>query len=103
MRRIVATIGLVALIWSCGQAGPGGSPLADYTARQREIWSVAPAEAFFGVSIADPSHFLERLRALRSTAQSGPVGKKYIDEGMTKIRDQAGFDVFDGNEWKNRG
>jgi len=103
MRRILATVGLVALLWSCGQAGPGGSPLPDYTAQQHEIWSTAPAETFAGFTIADVSHFLERLRAFRSTASSGPTGKKYIDQGMTEIRNQAGFDVFDANEWKNRG
>src|SRR5438477_4171874 len=103
MRRILATIGLVALLWSCGQAGTGGAQLPDYTAQQHEIWSVAPGEAFTGVTIADLSHFLERLRAFRSPASSGPTGKKYIDQGMTEIRNAAGFDVFDAGEWKNRG
>jgi hypothetical protein len=103
MRRILATVGLVALIWSCGQAGPGGSPIPDYTSQQREIWSVAPAETFAGVTIADFSHFLERLRTLRGTAETGPTGKKYIEQGMTELKGAAGFDVFDTNEWKNRG
>jgi len=76
MRRILATVGLVGLLWSCGQAGPGGSPIPDYTAQQREIWSAAPSQAFVGVTIADFSHFLDRLRSLRGTAETGPTGKK---------------------------
>jgi Protein of unknown function (DUF3352) len=55
------------------------------------------------VTIADFSHFLDRLRALRGTAETGPTGKKYIEQGMTEIKTAAGFDVFDAGEWKNRG
>lgn len=100
--RSAVTLGLLALLVSCGTQ-PGGLAVADYTPRQREILSLAPAGAFFGLILADPEHTLARLQAFRGVAESGPVGKKYIEQGLDAAKQELGFDLSDAQAWRQQG
>src|SRR5215831_1457901 len=102
MERRIATLGLSALVFSCG-LHPNGPPAANYTAQQRTLWSLAPAGTHFGIVLSHPEHTLARLGALRKVGESGPIGKKYIDQALDESRQELGFDALDAQAWRAQG
>jgi hypothetical protein len=104
MRQVVAAVGLLGLAVSCDSAGGGAlQPLADHTAEQRQIWSLAPASTIFGLTVARLDHLFERLGALREAARTGPHLRKVLDEQGAELTQKVGFDPFLAESWRARG
>jgi hypothetical protein len=95
----IAAAGVLGL--SC--APQSTATARDYTQKQHEIWALAPGDAAFGLTVADGAHLAERLRALQRVASTGPVGKKYLDEGIAAARSELGFDPLDVQAWAQQG
>ena len=94
---------LLALSLSCRQEAARAPALPDYSAAQQKIWSQVPAGDYFGLTVAAPAHFLERLRTLRDLAATGPVTKKWIERGTAEAVKLLGFDPLDAAAWAAQG
>jgi hypothetical protein len=88
---------------ACKPKDAGLPPLPSYASAQQAAWQHAPADTELGVVVADPSHVLERLRALRAVLVTGKVTKTYLDKLAPTIKETFGFDPLDEAAWVNAG